>query len=209
VHAATTLPVRAETSEPGSSTSSQAAPARRRRRHPIRWAAFAAGLGSLLVDVLFALSRPTTAFEAQSPLLGKRAPPILGPTLVGRSFSLASLRGHFIIVDFFASWCVACQREQPQLDRFVVEHRGPSAPVLVGVVFNDSISDVRQFLGPELWRYPVVADKGGQIANAYGVDNPPEKYLVSPSGIVIDKVVGPVTAAFLDRLIAKAKSSGW
>jgi cytochrome c biogenesis protein CcmG/thiol:disulfide interchange protein DsbE len=161
-----------------------------------------------VVSVL-GLSPPATQVEAESPLVGQPAPAIPGPTITGQPFSLAGLQGHFVVVDFFSSWCVACRQEAPQLARFVAQQAGPSGARLVGVIFEDTVPDIRQFLGPELGRYPVVQDPGGRIALDYGVDNPPEKYLVAPNGVIFDKVIGPVTAALLDQLIAKAKAAGW
>ncbi|MDA8284847.1 MAG: redoxin domain-containing protein [Actinomycetota bacterium] len=181
---------------------------RRRRRRTITWTALAVLLASGVVTVL-SLSPPAAQVEAQSPLVGQPSPAIHGPTITGRPFSLASLAGHFVVVDFFSSWCVACREEAPQLARFVAQQAGPHGARLAGVIFEDTTPAIRQFLGPELGRYPVVADPGGRIALDYGVDNPPEKYLIAPNGVIFDKVVGPVTATLLDRLIAKAKAAGW
>ncbi len=180
---------------------------RRRRRHVV-WAAAALALVGAVVAVL-ASSPPATQVEAQSPLIGQPVPPIPGPTITGQSFSLAALGGHFVVVDFFSSWCVACREEAPQLAKFVAEHNSPGGARLVGVIFEDTVANIRGFLGPELDRYPVVADPGGRIALDYGVDNPPEKYLVAPNGVIFEKIIGPVTAAGLDQQIAKAKAEGW
>ncbi len=185
------------------------AASRRPRRRSAIWAALAALLVAAGVLTVLGLSPPATQVEAQSPLVGQPAPAIPGPTITGQPFSLAGLEGHFVVVDFFSSWCVACREEQPQLARFVARQTGPSGARLVGVIFEDTIPAIRQFLGPELGRYPVVADPGGRIALDYGVDNPPEKYLVAPNGVIFDKVIGPVTANLLDQLIAKAKAAGW
>ncbi len=155
--------------------------ARRRGRH-VGWAALAtlALVGGVVV--VLALAPPATQVEAQS---------------------------HFVVVDFFSGWCVACRQEAPQLARFVAEHDSPGGARLVGVIFEDTVANIRGFLGPELGRYPVVADPGGRIALDYGVDNPPEKYLVAPNGVIFEKIIGPVTAAGLDQQIAKAKAQGW
>ncbi len=181
--------------------------ARRRRRHVV-WAVAALALVGAVVAVL-ASAPPATQVEAQSPLIGQLAPPIHGPTVTGQPFSLAGLRGHFVVVDFFSSWCVACRQEAPQLATFVAEHNTLGGARLVGVIFEDTVANIRGFLGPELGRYPVVADPGGRIALDYGVDNPPEKYLVAPNGVIFEKIIGPVTAAGLDQQIAKAKAQGW
>ena len=161
------------------------------------------------VVTVLGLSPPATQVEAQSPLVGQPAPAIPGPTITGQPFSLTGLQGHFVVVDFFSSWCVACREEAPQLAQFVAQQAGPSGARLVGVIFEDTVPAIRQFLGHELGRYPVVQDPGGRIALDYGVDNPPEKYLIAPNGVIFDKVIGPVTAALLDQLIAKAKAAGW
>ncbi len=203
----TTAPV----ASPDATAPEQTRPAasRRRRRRRVLWAALAALLVAAGVLTVLGLSPPASQVEAQSPLVGQPAPPIAGPTIAGQPFSLAGLGGHFVVVDFFSSWCVACREEAPQLARFVAQQAGPGGARLVGVIFEDTIPAIRQFLGPELGRYPVVADPGGRIALDYGVDNPPEKYLVAPNGVIFDKVIGPVTANLLDQLIAKAKAAGW
>ena len=172
------------------------------------WISLAAGVVVAVVVAILAVSPPATQVEADSPLIGQPAPVITGPTITGQPFSLAGLRGHFVVVDFFSSWCVACHIEQPQLERFVAEHDNPGGARLVGVIFEDTVPAIRHFLGPALGRYPVVADPGGRIALDYGVDNPPEKYLIDPSGVIFEKVIGPVTAAGLDQLIAKARAAG-
>ncbi len=201
----------APAASPGATAPERRRPPTSRRRHQrsVLWAALAVLLVMVGVLTVLGLSPPATQVEAQSPLVGQPAPAIPGPTVTGQPFSLAGLEGHFVVVDFFSSWCVACHEEQPQLARFVAQQAGPSGARLVGVIFEDTIPAIRQFLGPELGRYPVVADPVGRIALDYGVDNPPEKYLVAPNGVIFDKVIGPVTADLLDQLIAKAKAAGW
>ncbi len=179
----------------------------RRRGRQVGWAAAALALVAAVVVVL-ASAPPATQVEAQSPLVGQPAPAIPGPTITGQPFSLSGLGGHFVVIDFFSSWCVACREEAPQLARFVAEHDSPGGARLVGVIFEDTVANIRGFLGSELGRYPVVADPGGRIALDYGVDNPPEKYLVAPNGVIFEKIIGPVTATGLDRQIAKAKAEG-
>lgn len=175
-----------------------------RRRHRALWAALVAGM--IVIGFVFVIARApqTTQLDANSPLIGKIAPTFEGVTLAGRRFSLAELRGHVVVVDFFSSWCVPCRTEQPELEQFVAEQSGPNGARLVGVVFLDSVSNIRRWLGPVTSLYPMVSDPGGAIALDYGVANPPSKYLIDSAGRIYSKVIGPVTAAELDRLVALA-----
>lgn len=178
---------------------------RRARRLSIpRLAALAAGLIGAVVVAVLAVAPSASQVQAQSPLLGLPAPDIRGPTLSGSGFELAGLRGHFVVLDFFASWCPACVTEQPELERFAA-HQGarPGGHRLVGVIFSDSQPAVRSFLGPGVSLYPVLDDPGGATALAYGVRQPPEKYIIDPAGTVAAKILGPTTEAGLDTMIAQ------
>ena len=182
-----------------------AGPSRRGRRLSLpRLAALAAGLIGLGVVAVLAVAPSASQVQAQSPLLGLPAPDIRGSTLGGSGFDLVSLRGHFVVLDFFASWCPACVTEQPELERFA-SHQGsrPGGARLVGVIFSDSVRAVRSFLGSAVSLYPVLADPGGATALVYGVRQPPEKYIIDPAGAVAAKILGPTTEAQLDTMIAQ------
>jgi len=176
------------------------------RRHTARWVAAAAlVLGASLVAVL--ATRPSaTATEVNTPLVGTRAPAISGTTLAGQAFDLASMRGRWVVVNFFASWCPPCQQEQPDLVAFAYRHRALGDTALVGVVFDDAVSSARGFARSSGATWPAIVDGGGQIALDYGVRGPPETFLVSPSGIVVAHLDGPVTAAQLDYWLRREQS---
>jgi cytochrome c biogenesis protein CcmG, thiol:disulfide interchange protein DsbE len=141
--------------------------------------------------------------QARSPLLGQQAPSIVGDSITtGSPFALASLQGRFVLVNFFASWCVPCQQEQPQLVAF--DHDPSRKTSVVGVLFSDTPAPAKAFLAANGGDWPVLADPDGQLALNYGVRGPPESYLVNPDGVVLAKFVGGVTAAGLDRLVDEA-----
>jgi cytochrome c biogenesis protein CcmG/thiol:disulfide interchange protein DsbE len=179
-----------------------------RHRHTARWvAAVALVVGAALVAVL-ATRPPATATEVDTPLVGQAAPPINGTTLAGAPFRLSALRGRWVIVNFFASWCPPCQQEQPELVAFAYAHRSPGDTALVGVVFDDSASTARGFMRSTGASWPGVVDPGGQIALDYGVRGPPETFFVSPKGTVVAHFDGPMTNASLDYWLARAQGGG-
>jgi len=179
-----------------------------RHRHTARWVAGAAlVVGAALVAVL-ATRPPATATEVDTPLVGQAAPPITGSTLGGATFRLAALRGRWVVVNFFASWCPPCQQEQPELVAFAYAHRSPGDAALVGIVFDDSASTARGFMRSTGASWPAVVDPGGQIALDYGVRGPPETFFVSPRGTVVAHFDGPMTNASLDYWLARAQGGG-
>jgi cytochrome c biogenesis protein CcmG/thiol:disulfide interchange protein DsbE len=162
------------------------------------------GIGAVLIAVL-ATRPPATASEVNTPIVGQRAPSIVARTVDGSSFDLAALRGRWVVVNFFASWCPPCQQEQPDLVAFAYHHRGAGDPALVGVVFNDTAASARDFLHGSGATWPAVVDPGGQIALDYGVRGPPETFFVSPGGAVVAHFDGPLTDSSLDYWLGKAE----
>jgi cytochrome c biogenesis protein CcmG, thiol:disulfide interchange protein DsbE len=183
---------------------STAAPAR--RRHTARWVT--GGLLVVLVVVSVVLAtRPTQqATAVQSPLDGGPAPAISATTFSGAHVSLASLRGRYVFVNFFASWCPPCAAEEQTLVAFNFEqqqtHHGAA---LLSVDIDDSASAGRHFLAEWGARWPAVPDHAGSIANAYGVGSPPMTFLIDPQGTVVTAYAGPVRLSQLQAMLAGAR----
>jgi cytochrome c biogenesis protein CcmG, thiol:disulfide interchange protein DsbE len=185
----------------------QPLPSRRRRRHLVRWMAGAVLVGLVAVSIVAATRPASQATEIQSPLVGHRAPLIVGTALSGQRVSLASLRGRYVYVNFFASWCPPCQEEEPNLIAFAAtQSRVPGGAALVSVVFNDSEAAARQFVSQWGQPWPTVPDQGGTIANAFGVGAPPATFLVGPRGTVLGVWDGPATVAQLQAMVRGARA---
>ncbi len=157
---------------------------------------------------LLATRPPATATEVYTPLLGQKAPAIVGTTVAGGRFDLASYRGRWVVVNFFASWCPPCQEEEPDLVTFAYQHRAAGDAALVGVVYDDATSSARSFAITAGATWPSVVDPGGQVALRYGVRGPPETFLISPAGTVVAHYDGRLTAAYLDQQLAAARAAG-
>jgi cytochrome c biogenesis protein CcmG/thiol:disulfide interchange protein DsbE len=176
----------------------------RTSRHPTRWVAGVVLVALVVVSIVVATRPSEQATAIQSPLVGHRAPAIRASSLAGRPFTLAGELGHYVYVNFFASWCPPCQQEEPALADFAF-HEGGRGVRMVSVVFNDTVADARQFVSQWGVRWPVVPDSAGAIANRYGVSSPPMTFLVDPRGDVVGTWVGPVTLRQLDQMLAAAR----
>jgi cytochrome c biogenesis protein CcmG/thiol:disulfide interchange protein DsbE len=168
--------------------------------------AVAVAVGALVAVLATRPSASSTA--AASPLLGKPAPAVSGPGLTGGPVDLSSLRGRFVVVNFFASWCPPCQVEEPELVQFAYQHRTAGDAQVLGVVFADRSASAARFLASTGAAWPAVADPSGQAALAYGVRGPPETFVVAPDGLVVARLLGAVKATDLDQVLSRARAEG-
>ncbi len=143
----------------------------------------------------------------RSQLVGRLAPTIAGDTLDGGSFDLASQRGRWVIVNFFATWCTPCIVEHPELVAFQERHRELGDASVVSVVFDDDPDDARRFFEDRGGDWPVVVDQDRSVAVAYGVPQVPESFVVAPDGTVLFLFTGGVTAAQLDDVIQQYEAA--
>lgn len=160
---------------------------------------------ALLLGVL-ATSDQAGTRAADSPLLGKPAPAIVATTVNGQPFDLAQYRGKWVLVNFFATWCVPCRQEHPDLVQFAARHQAVGDASVIGVVYDDSLDAVRGFLQKEGGTWPMAVDPKSRIALDFGVSGVPESYLITPGGAVAAKIVGGVQASALEDLLSKVKA---
>jgi cytochrome c biogenesis protein CcmG/thiol:disulfide interchange protein DsbE len=104
------------------------------------------------------------------------------------------------VVNFFATWCVPCITEHPELVDFADRHAQVGDASVVSVVFDDEAENVTDFFGENGGDWPVV--DGGDVILNWAVAQVPESFVVNPDGVVAAKVVGGVTADGLDDLLA-------
>ncbi|NNE72415.1 MAG: TlpA family protein disulfide reductase [Acidimicrobiales bacterium] len=162
--------------------------------------------GGLLIGLLVLLAsriddEPGTV---RSPLIGEQAPSIVATDMAGGEFDIDDHRGRWVVVNFFATWCVECVREHPELVAFDERHRGRGDAQVVSIAFDDSGGAVADFFTKAGGDWPVLVADTGTIALDWSVAQVPETYLVSPAGQVVGKFIGGVTADGLDRAINNA-----
>jgi cytochrome c biogenesis protein CcmG/thiol:disulfide interchange protein DsbE len=150
-----------------------------------------------LVAVL-ATRDPATDRKAHSPIVGKVAPALAGKTLDGGHFDIDQYPGRWVVVNFFATWCVPCRTEHPELSAFDQAHHDRGDAVLVSVLYDDKSADARKYFQQNGGDWPVVLDNGG-ISVSYGVSGVPETYLVAPDGRVWVKLIGGVTESGIEQ----------
>jgi cytochrome c biogenesis protein CcmG/thiol:disulfide interchange protein DsbE len=167
----------------------------------------AVGAGAIAVVVLIGLLfQPSGSGSGSTIGAGRSVAPLFRTfDLDGHRVALADYRGHRVVLNFWASWCVPCRQEFPLLRELRARH--PDVVVL-GVVFQDGDSSARGFMKSQRATWPGLRDPAGQIANAYGVHPKPGipiSVLVGPDGTIRARQVGPLPdAAGVDHFIGLA-----
>lgn len=174
-----------------------------RRGHGARWAALAVGAVLLVLVAVLATSRTLDSQGISNKLLGQPVPPVVGDTIDGGRFDIDEHRGKWVVVNYFATWCVPCQQEHPELVEFAERHAAANDVEVVSVAFSDEPDRIREFFAANGGDWAVIADDENRTALKFGVTGVPESYVVSPDGIVVAKFNG-VTADGLDAVIQRA-----
>lgn len=123
-------------------------------------------------------------------------------TLDGKPYDLASQRGHWVIVNFWATWCVPCIKELPGISHFVATHPNVRA---IGIAYEDTdAADIRTFLNKHPVSYPIAQVTMDKPLKDF--DEPqglPTTWLIAPDGKVAKHFIGPVTPALLSAAIGR------
>ena len=137
--------------------------------------------------------------------VGAPAPAIAGTALDGSAVSLASLRGHPVVVNFWASWCLPCRDEFPVF-RSKLASLGPSDGLAVlGVLYKDEADLAKSFVTDFGATWPTVTDPNGTAADAYRIAAPPQSFFIDKDGVIRATQIGAMTADTFETQYAKIK----
>ena len=158
-------------------------------------------------------STPTTAstgigVQLFPPAQRRPLPQIAGTTLAGQALTLRSLTGQgVLVVNVWASWCAPCRDESAVLA--AIAKSAAAAVRFVGIDEQDTPGAARTFVASTGTTYPQLTDPTGTSLNKLSLLPSfaiPSTLVVDRHGMMAARIVGPVTAAKLEKLIAQVAS---
>jgi cytochrome c biogenesis protein CcmG, thiol:disulfide interchange protein DsbE len=105
-----------------------------------------------------------------------------------QSVDLGKLRGHVVLLNFWATWCAPCLQEIPSLE--AMQQELPQVQV-VAVDFDDDAEAYQHFLKRRPVQLLTVFDSTQKSNTLYGTFRPPESYIIDKTGVIRRKFIGP------------------
>ncbi|AMJ57564.1 MULTISPECIES: TlpA disulfide reductase family protein [Stenotrophomonas] len=130
-------------------------------------------------------------------------PQLQVPTVDGKTYDLASHRGQWVVVNFWATWCAPCLQEMPELSAL---HAMRSNVEVVGLAYEDiELDEMQAFLKEHPVAYPIaIIDTFSPPKDFATPRGLPMTYLIGPDGKVARQFLGPVNAREVEEAITAA-----
>ncbi|MDD7886922.1 TlpA disulfide reductase family protein [Flavivirga sp. 57AJ16] len=128
-------------------------------------------------------------------------------TINGEEFKLSSLRGKYVLVDFWAAWCKPCRAENPFVVKAYNKYKDQNFEI-VGVSLDADKASWEKAIEKDGLPWIHVSDLKywkNEVALQYGVNSVPANYLISPEGIIVAKNLrGEALAQKLSEIFDKS-----
>lgn len=150
---------------------------------------------------------PEPAAAPAEPAALPTHPTLVVQTLDHGEFDLSAQRGHWVVVNFWATWCKPCLKEIPDFSAFDAARDDVR---VIGLAYEEIEPDaMREFLLKHPAGYPIaLLDVYSPPADFETPRGLPMTYLIAPDGRVARKFLGPLTSAELAAAIDEAEKAG-
>ncbi len=167
----------------------------------------ALALGGRPVAAAPADVEPPATLVVQTYPAPTRLPPLGLADADGQPDTLDRFLGRVVLVNFWATWCVPCREEMPDLERLSRAYRDRGL-VIVGVNFKESPHQAQSFMQQQRLTFSTLLDRDGAASAALRLIGLPVTMLLDRDGRLLWRALGarewdtPPTRAYLDRVLA-------
>jgi cytochrome c biogenesis protein CcmG/thiol:disulfide interchange protein DsbE len=139
---------------------------------------------------------------------GEPAPPFVLTTFEGEQINSEDLRGRVVLLNFWASWCLPCEDEAPELEAAWNYYQGRDDVIFIGVDWADTEREALAFLEEFGVTYPNGPDLGTRMGQDFRILGVPETYIIDREGTLSFVKAGPFQSmeeiiTVVDRALAR------
>jgi len=128
-----------------------------------------------------------------------------GVDINGKELRLSDYRGKWVLVNYWATWCMPCVKELPELVAFHNKHKEKTAVVLGLNMESIKPEKLRAFVRDKSVTYPIVQVEMTVQTPFGAVFGMPTSFLINPKGEVAAREVGAITAKLIENFILRTE----
>ncbi len=119
--------------------------------------------------------------------IGRPAPKFTATDVNGTLISLSAYRGKVVLLDFWATWCIGCRMEMPDVKQLYDKYKYDKDFVIIGIDLDTDQEQMETYIRKQNIAWPQIPDviRGeGQVAQLYRVDLLPATFVIDKNGII-------------------------
>lgn len=143
------------------------------------------------------------AAKIKKRLAGKPAPDLAFTDMQGKQFTLASLKGKTVLLDFWTTWCVSCLADASALDKLYAKYGGQNLEI-IGISVSEDRAIVEKFLREHRHAYPIVLTFENEMPRPFQIGVLPTYMVIEKDGTLAGVVEGDQGFSELRKMLKKA-----
>ncbi|MDE3096730.1 MAG: TlpA family protein disulfide reductase [Chloroflexota bacterium] len=141
--------------------------------------------------------------DGRAPLVGQPAPDFALRDVDGNVVKLSDLHGKVVWVNFWATWCVPCKQELPEIQKIAAEKRSAGLRVLE-VNWQESAATARAFFAANGISLPLLLDRSGAVYTQYKLSGLPDHFFIDRQGQLAAMYFGQLSETKMRQKLAAA-----
>jgi thiol-disulfide isomerase/thioredoxin len=120
------------------------------------------------------------------PQIGLEAPPLELPGLDGLTYRVGGKRDKPLLLNYWASWCVPCREESPDLKRLYDQYKDRFDIYAVNVTVQDEVAAAKDMVKEFDFKFPILFDYQGRSMDIYNYKAIPTSFLIDKEGKIVE-----------------------